>query len=215
MKLSNLLKKGSLQAFATATVATVATLDPRTPLTVATVATVAVATLRKQAANDSKAVATDAVSAKPERLSSVLAVPSPAVLEEHDSSIALTEDPDLWCWPHSSAMNCVEIDRFTGRVLRLQNLGVDLLKAEGLAETLLKRDREADDRRMCAECSNLVGRQCRNPQGAELGLPSHRTADVSPIRFMLQRCAGFRGDGLTIGNRKPEAGMSSHEIIAA
>lgn len=84
-----------------------------------------------------------------------------------------------------------------------------------VAETLLKRDREADDRRMCAECSNLVGRQCRNPQGAELGLPSHRTADVSPIRFMLQRCAGFRGDGLTIGNRKPEAGMSSHEIIAA
>lgn len=99
------------------------------------------------------------------------------------------------CWPHGDGWTDAEIDRFTGRVLRLQNLGGDLLKAEGMAETLLQRDRDGDDRRMCAECSNLSGRQCRNAQGAELGLPSHRTADVSPIRFMLQRCAGYRTCG--------------------
>ncbi len=94
-------------------------------------------------------------------------------------------------WPYGDGWADAEIDAFTGRVLRLQGLGVDLLKAEGLAEMLLKRDRDADGRRMCAECSNLAGRQCRSPQSAGLGLPIHRTIDVSPIRFMLQRCEGF------------------------
>ena len=55
-------------------------------------------------------VATEAVSAKPEQLSSVLAVTSCTVLNKHDSSLEVSEDPDRW--PHSSAMNGVEIDTF-------------------------------------------------------------------------------------------------------
>jgi hypothetical protein len=52
MKLANLIKKGGLGVFATATPATFATHGPETQRTVATVATVAVANVRKQAAND-------------------------------------------------------------------------------------------------------------------------------------------------------------------
>ena len=54
------------------------------------------------------AVATETVTAKPEQLSTVLAVTSPAVLEKHDFSLAVTEDSDRW--PHLSAMNGEEID---------------------------------------------------------------------------------------------------------
>ena len=68
------------------------------------------------------AVATEAVSAKPEQLSSVLAVPSPAVLEKHDSSIAVTEDPARWCWPHSSALTGAEIDTFAARLHKFTDI---------------------------------------------------------------------------------------------
>ena len=53
MSLANLIKRGGLCGFATATPATPATHSPFKPSTVATVATVAVANGPKQAANDS------------------------------------------------------------------------------------------------------------------------------------------------------------------
>jgi hypothetical protein len=103
------------------------------------------------------------------------------------------EAPDTsTLWPFGDGWTDSEIAAFTDRVLRLQGLGVDLLKAEGLAETLHKRDRDIDDRRMCAECVNLAGTRCRNQWAAELGVGG-RVVDVAPIRFMLQRCGGFRG----------------------
>ena len=52
MSLADLIQKGSLRGFATATPATPATDRPPSPPTVATVATVAVANASKQAAND-------------------------------------------------------------------------------------------------------------------------------------------------------------------
>ena len=52
MSLANLIKRGGLRGFATATPATPATHSPFKPPTVATVATVAVANQPKQAAND-------------------------------------------------------------------------------------------------------------------------------------------------------------------
>lgn len=52
MSFADLIKKGSLRQFATATVATVATVRPQTHSSVASVATVNVATAQKQAAND-------------------------------------------------------------------------------------------------------------------------------------------------------------------
>ena len=61
------------------------------------------------------AVPTEAVPAMREQLSSVLAVTSPAILEKYDSSIAVTEDLDRWCFPHSSSMHGVEIDTLASR----------------------------------------------------------------------------------------------------
>ena len=52
MSLADLMKKGSLRGFATATPATDATHWQERRITVATVATVAIATAQKQAAND-------------------------------------------------------------------------------------------------------------------------------------------------------------------
>ena len=59
MSLANLIKKGSLRRFATATVATTATVRPDSLPTVASVATVSVATAQKYAANDSTEISQD------------------------------------------------------------------------------------------------------------------------------------------------------------
>ncbi len=53
-------------------------------------------------------------------------------------------DPDRWCWPHSSAMNGAEIDTFMLREAGFKAKGV--ADAEALADTLVIRDRELDDR---------------------------------------------------------------------
>ncbi len=81
-----------------------------------------------------------------------------------------------------------EIEAFNRRVVQFQNQGIDLPKAEAIAETLLVRDRDTDDRRMCVECLSLAKFNCTTPKAAGL-----TTRDVRPIRFMLQRCDGFKG----------------------
>ena len=101
------------------------------------------------------AVATGAVSAKPEQLSSVLAVTSCTVLNKHESPLEVPEDPDRWCWPHSSAMNGAEIDTFTKRRSLFTGKGISQDEAEAVADKLVLRDRDLDDRRLCLECSNL------------------------------------------------------------
>ena len=98
-----------------------------------------------------------AISSMPERLSTVLAVPSPVVFEKHDSSLAVTVDPDGWCWPSSTAMTGAEIDLFTARLLRFTDKGLTVTNGEALADKLVLRDREADDRGVCPECRDLSG----------------------------------------------------------
>ena len=142
------------------------------------------------------AVATEAVSAKPERLSTVLAVPSPAVLEKHDSSIAVTEDPERWCWPHSSAMNGVEIDIFMVRLRNFTDKGLPTNDAETLADRLVLRDRDQADRRVCLECKHLGGRvagswRCGNWQAAGVAIASHDSQLPADLVLQLQRCDGF------------------------
>ena len=131
MSLADLIKKGSLRGFATATPATPATDRPLIPLSVATVATVAVANAQNPAAND----------------------PAP--------------DPDRWCWPHSTAMTAVEIDTFTARLSRFTDKGLSIVNGEALADKLVSRDREQDDRHSCFECTHLAvsgGWRCGNWQ---------------------------------------------------
>ncbi len=142
------------------------------------------------------AVATEAVSAKPEQLSSVLAVPSPAVLEKHDSSMALIEDPDRWCWPHSSAMNGAEIDTFVVRLQKFTDKRLARNDGEVLADKLVLRDRESDDRRVCLECKHFTGHgagswRCGNWQAAGTAIKARDAGLPADLVWQLQRCEGF------------------------
>ena len=142
------------------------------------------------------AVPTVAAPEIPDRLSSVLAVPSPAVLEKHDSSLAVTEDPDRWCWPHSSAMNGAEIDTFAARLHQFTDKGLARNDGEALADKLVLRDRESDDRRVCLECQHFAGHgagswRCGNWQTAGVAIRSRDAQLPADLVVQLQRCDGF------------------------
>lgn len=57
---------------------------------------------------------------------------------ENDPAIP---DPDRWCWPHSPAMNTVEIDLFWERLARFTEQGMTMIESENLADRLVIRDR--------------------------------------------------------------------------
>lgn len=99
----------------------------------------------------------------------------------------LEADPDRWCWPHSSAMNGDEIDHLAMRLVRFIDQGVPLNDAEALADRLVIRDREGDDRQSCLECAHLSGRRCGAWQLAGIGGPN------VPVNLLTlpQRCAAF------------------------
>ena len=163
MSLADLMKKGSLRRFATATVATTATVRPNSLPSVATVATVSVATPQKPAANDPAAV---------------------------------THDPDRWAWPHSQAMTGAEIDTFTARRYYFTRRGLAEPDAENLADKLVTRDRESDDRRMCLECVHLAGHAgtwgCRNWQRAGVATKARDAQLSTALVYQPQRCDGFK-----------------------
>lgn len=176
MSLSALIKKGGLRSIATATPATFATGEPQQRPTVATVATVAVATAPDKAASD------------------------PAHAQDFDGGVsdtqadvlALTDDPDSHSWPHSKAMNTAEIDAFTARVHLFTRHGLDQTQAEGVADGLVIRDRDGDDRRLCLECLHLRdgGRFWACNQWRRAGL----AGAAVPANWcdLLKRCNGFR-----------------------
>ena len=157
MSLAEMMKKGGLRALATATLATPATHEPETTSPVATVATVAVAEAPKAG------------------LDMALASVAAEIL-----------DPDRWCWPHSEAMNGAELETMTRRVAVFHRRGVRINEAEALADSLVKRDRDLDDRRLCLECALLrPGLVCSVPTKAGAGKA------VSGLVRMPQRCPGF------------------------
>ena len=85
-------------------------------------------------------------------------------------------------------MTGAEIDRMVSRVERFVARGVDLIDATVLADRLVIRDRDGDDRRLCLECDHL------RPEGrcgvrTVADVPGGRLIDVLPI---LQRCNQFK-----------------------
>ena len=82
----------------------------------------------------------------------------------------MASDPDRWCWPHNSAINTAEIDAIAERTALFNRRGLAVLDAELLADKLVTRDREPDDRRLlCLECICLSGQtgtawRCNNWQ---------------------------------------------------
>ncbi len=108
-----------------------------------------------------------------------------------------TPDPDRWCWPHSEAMNTREIDTFTARLARFTDKGLELDDAEALADKLVMRDRDADDRRLCLECFHLSGQSgkawdCRNWQVAKVASRARDAQLSGTLVNQPQRCDGFK-----------------------
>ena len=166
MSLANLMKKGSLRGFATVTVATTATFKPDSLPSVASVASVA-----------SVSVAT-------------------AQKYEANDPAATASDPNRWCWPYSEAMTGAEIDTFTARLARITDKGVSLDDGEALADKLVQRDRESDDRRLCLECFHLSGSDrrgwdCRNWQRAGVAIRAQDARLPAVLVMQPQRCNGF------------------------
>jgi hypothetical protein len=105
-------------------------------------------------------------------------------------------DPDAHCWPHSTAMNGAEIDLFTARLHRFTDKGLTIADGEALADKLVVRDREADDRRFCMECRHLSGVgqtswRCGNWQAAGIAIRSRDSQLPADLVLQLQRCDGF------------------------
>lgn len=97
-------------------------------------------------------------------------------------------DPDRCCWPHSDAMNGAELDRFSERVQQFARRGITTEAAEAMADRLVIRDREDDDRRTCLECHAFRPGRCGNHRRAGLQAP-----DVGrDLAMLLQRCPGFQ-----------------------
>ena len=110
----------------------------------------------------------------------------------NDPAPEVPADPDRWCWPHSTAMNTGEIDVFTMRLDNFIRRGLLESESEKLADKLVLRDRESDDRRLCLECAHLAGwagvMRCAQWQRAGLG-----AAGVpAGYHLVLQRCDGFK-----------------------
>lgn len=101
-------------------------------------------------------------------------------------------DPDRHSWPHTTAMNTAEIDTLNARVQLFSRHGLDQTQAEGVADGLVIRDRDSDDRRLCLECQHLRGGgrswACNQWRAAGLG-----AAGVpADMVMLLQRCGGFK-----------------------
>ena len=108
----------------------------------------------------------------------------------NDTATTPSADPDRCCWPHSEAMNGREIDTFAARLERFTVKGVSLDDAERLADKLVIRDREGDNRRLCLECAHLHGAgrwRCGNWQRADVA----RDGLACDLVLTLQRCNGF------------------------
>ena len=113
-----------------------------------------------------------------------------------NDAAAVTHDPDRWAWPHSQAMTGREIDTFTARLHHFTRRGLVESDAERLADKLMTRDREADDRRLSLECAHLAGHAgvwgCRNWQRAGVATKPQHAQLSAALVHLFQRCNGFK-----------------------
>ncbi len=141
-----------------------------------------------EAANDAPA---GTPSAAPDRLRAASLALDAVILAS-----GMAADPDRWCWPESTALNTAEIDTFTARLSRFTDKGLIVAFAESLADKLVARDRENDDRALCLECQHLGGYtpvswRCGAWQRAGLASLAGDARLASDEVTMLRRCDGF------------------------
>lgn len=96
--------------------------------------------------------------------------------------------------PHPSLMTAAteaEIQVMQSRLALFAYLGVQVDVADRLADKLMQRDREGDDRRLCFECQHLIG------FGGSYRCSQWRQAHIAPVglagelAMTLQRCPMF------------------------
>ena len=91
---------------------------------------------------------------------------------------------------HAGGWDDAEIAGFVARVALFMRRGINATDADDLAERLTLRDRDGDDRVICAECLHYRPGRCGNHRGAGLSAP-----DVGrDLAVMLQRCPAFKGN---------------------
>ena len=96
------------------------------------------------------------------------------------------------CGPPGPALDAAawtddNIAAFIDRRARLLRWGGAEVDAERMAERMVQRDREGDDRVSCTECRSFQPGRCGNHRRAGL-----HTAEVGrDLAAMLQRCPGF------------------------
>ena len=217
-----MLKGGRPQGFANAKAANLANVGTVTTPTLATLATIALANLQSPPANDPAPAPTTKVQAdlsgpdtkglpttpvdgtvidvgtvRPAGLSAMLLAASIALdAQIHAAGLLPGNDSDRWCYLTTTAKNGTELDLFTARLARFTDKGVIQSDAEALADKLVIRDRDSDDRALCLECTHLAGYgvtswRYGNWQRADV---AHRARDVQlplDLVLQLQRCEGF------------------------
>lgn len=103
---------------------------------------------------------------------------------------AKTPAAQPFTWPHGTAWNAAEVGLFIRRVALFNDRGMGIKAAETLAEELLQRDREGDDRRLCIECAHYRRGRCNN--WAAAGFVKARDADaMGDYASAMKRCPGF------------------------
>ena len=134
---------------------------------------------------------------KPQTLPSVATFATVAVATAPNPAANDPEpDPDRWCWPHSTAMNGREINTFKARLSSFIGRGLDVAHAETLADKLVIRDREQDDRHACPECLHLGGYgaaswRCGNWAAAGVAIRARDAQLPDALVNLMQRCDGF------------------------
>lgn|GEM_PF-2394206 len=83
-----------------------------------------------------------------------------------------------------AAQTHIEQARYRARLSQFIASGIDYETAQIVAEDLIKRDRDMDDRRSCAECRHQSYKHCRR------GLFSVGGFDIE----LLHRCRGYKDD---------------------
>lgn len=121
----------------------------------------------------------------------------------NDPVVSATDNPNRWCWPVSNAMNTVEIDTFLARMERFTTKGMAIADGEVLADKLVIRDRDQDDRKVCLECRHIAGHgagswRCGNWQASGVAMRSRDAQLSADLVVQLQRCDGFTAQLVSI-----------------
>jgi hypothetical protein len=100
-------------------------------------------------------------------------------------------------------MNTAEIATFEARFHVFGARGLDLKQAEAMADRLVTRDRDADERRLCFECVHLQVKTanryrdwteffCGNWRASGLSVCARDNGLSSDFAHQLRRCPGFK-----------------------